>query len=1753
METFSVYKIIEKIHNGRKSVIYRAVRQDDKTPVIIKLLKSRHPNSLEISSLWREYEIAERINSERIVRPLGIEHSNDYVGLIFEDFGGESLDRILIDDNRSIREFIEIAIRLAGILGEIHYKNIIHKNINPKSIILNRETGTVKITDFSIASMLLSEDKNVDHNIRVDGLLHYISPEQTGRMNRVLDYRTDLYSLGVTYYEMLTGEVPFRTEDPMELIHSHIAKTPLSPHEVSSEIPLVISDIVMKLLSKNAEDRYRSALGLRYDLLQCHNQISKYGEIFYFPIGMKDRSDRFHIPQKLYGREEQIRLLMEGFEQIRAGQSELTLVTGYSGIGKSVLVKELYKPITGTNGYFISGKYVQFNRNVPYSAIIEALRDLIKQLLKESEHAIEVWKRKILEVVESNGQIIIDVIPEVEYIIGKQNPVPDLPSLEAQNRFKNVYKKFINVFAQQDHPVVIFIDDLQWADSASLSMIKALMTDTDSRYLYLIGAYRDNEVSFTHPLTLILNEIEEENNKKITKIILESLSPDDVKEMVVDAFECTDKSALGLSELIYEKTKGNPFFINRFLKTLYEDGLLWFDLKNEYWVWDVNQIKEQAIMDNVVELMIGNIKKLTPETQNVIKLASCIGNRFSIKMLSLINGKSSAMTLYDVREAIMAGLILPREDVSQVLYDVQLMNDDEEETGNLEATFLHDRVREAAYMLFSEKEKEHIHLQLGRLLIANSPPEEIEYKIFDIVNHLNLGRSLISREKEKDRLIALNLTAGLKAKRSLAYKAAIEFFSVGIELSSVDCWETNYQQTVDLYLGVYECTNLVLDYNRAETYFEIILKHANNVLDKARAYEIKLFSLKAQHLYEDVLLYARHILKELGYSFPGKTRFLHIGMMLVIAKFMVFVRGYDSLLSAPYAEESDHVAAALKIITDILPTVYIIDQNLYAYFLLKMTYMSYQVNKVNYLTPYIISGYSSVHSIALQEYATANKFARLSEQLMEKIDVRNTKQKILFVHNSFVVSWKRHIRETIKPLLNCIRVSLDVGDWEFYAFGVLFWFSHIYLITPSLESIQDQAIHYRESIKKYKQFQSLNDFSAILQFITNLMKGGEDASHLRGEYLDDEEAISVQYKNKDHMGLAQIFTMKAMLSYLYGEYDAANQSMEKSLKFRSALDAQVILAQNIFFHVLILAALYENASVNEQKRYKKIINKNIKILKNWAEAAPMNFRHKYDLALAEKLRLDKKNHAAEERYESAIHGARENGYTMDGALANELYSRYFILKGDREKATGYMSEAYSSYRGWGAEGKLAMMEEKYPEYVNIVPVSTMYPIVRNSDSSQDRTITGEVSDGMLDVDTVLKAYQAISGEILLENILGKMLQILIENAGATRGVLILKNEDKLVVEAEINIENKPEPVIKSVPVELRNDLPNEVINYVARTGDNVVLHDAINEGEYIYAPYMKSRMPRSVLCAPLIYLNKIIGMLYLENNITTAAFTEKRVELLKVLSTQTAISIENAKLVEILTEQERLKQEMEIAERIQTALAPATPQHEDLDIAAVMKPAEKVGGDYYDIIYDKENRIWLAIGDVMGHGVTPGMVMLMTQTSYSSNIRGRQNLTPRDAVITVNEVLYDNICNRLNENLFMTLCLLRYDGDGTFTYSGLHLVILIYRSKTKTIETVPTDGMLMFIFEDISEYIKENTLKLEEGDVMILFTDGIVEAQNAREEMLEMKRFQKLVLDKGEGTAEEIKNHIYRETMSWCNQKPLDDITMIVVKRKRSE
>ncbi|WP_427156956.1 AAA family ATPase [Aliinostoc sp. HNIBRCY26] len=1494
------YRISEELYNGSRTLVYRAVRDSESLPVVIKLLKNPYPSFSEMLLFRNQYTIAKNVNSPLIIQTYSLEPLHNGYMLVMEDFGGISLNDYFAKNQNvaSLKEFLVIAIALCDILDLLYHERIIHKDIKPSNILINPETKQVKLIDFSIASLLPRETQTLVNPNVLEGTLAYISPEQTGRMNRGIDYRTDFYSLGVTFYELLTDELPFSSSDAMELVHSHLAKVPPLIHEINPDIPVVISEIVSKLMAKNAEDRYQSALGLKFDLENCLYQLQATGGIQSFEIAQRDVCDRFIIPDKLYGRETEVKTLLEAFDRVSLGATEMMLVAGFSGIGKTAVVNEVHKPIVRQRGYFIKGKYDQFQRNIPFSAFVQAFRDLMGQLLSESDVQIQQWKHKILEAVGDNGQVIIEVVPELENIIGKQPPVSELSGTAAQNRFNLLFQKFTQIFTTKEHPLVIFLDDLQWADSASLKLMQLLMADTG--HLFIIGAYRDNEVNPGHPLLLTLSEIQKVQ-ATIDTITLAPLSQVQVNQLVADTLKCSKDLASSLAESVYQKTQGNPFFATQFLKALHQDKLITFDFELTCWQCDIIQIKIQAATDDVIAFMSLQLQKLPPSTQQVLQLAACIGNSFDLANLAIVSEQSQVETAACLWKALQEGLIVPIGDVYKFYVGQESIAASSENQEIVTYKFLHDRVQQAAYSLIPDDQKQLTHLKIGQLLASVMNQAEKEEKIFEIVNQLNKGADLITSKHEQEELAKLNLEAAQKAKSSTAYIAAIEYANQGIELLTLSCWQQHYELTLALHNLAAEATCLICDFSQMQQIVDEVVKNARHLLDKVKVYEVKILAEVAQSQQPEAIRTALSFLELFGIVFPAHPTATDISQILKQTQDLFPEKDLADLLTLPEMTDLQAIAK-MRILATVTAAVYQAVPELLPLIVCKQVSLSVQYGNAA-VSAQAFAWYGVILCIT-GESDLGDRIGEIAMGLLSRFQNREFKASTINMVYPFVKPWKHHIQDSLTPLLDGYHSGLETGTLEYAAYCAYNYCSLSYFLGKNLSALEPEIQLYNQGLAQLKQEVAHNYLRIFYQSVTNLITPNQCPWEIQGVIYDEKIMLPLHQKANDLYAMGTLYVNKLILCYLFNEWESAIEAATQAKQYLSGISGCFMVPLFHFYDSLThLATLPKNQDIELQQ----VIDNQNK-LKKWSHYAPVNYLHKFYLVEAEQYRVLGKIYEAMDYYDRAIAGAKANGYIQEEALANELAAKFYLASGKEKVAVGYMQEAYYCYARWGAKAKIADLEIRYPQLLAPILQQSRSVVSTNETIFTVGTVTKSSSSASsssvshtLDITAILKASQTISGEIELEKLLSSLLSIVIENAGADKCVLMLLQDDHLLIQGAITQGTQP-IVLQSLAIADSEDIPQKLIYKVKNNQQTVVILDANADITLSNDPYIIRQQPQSILCSPILNQGKLLGILYLENNLVKGAFKSDRIELLNLICTQAAISLENARLYQLAQE-----------------------------------------------------------------------------------------------------------------------------------------------------------------------------------------------------------------------------------------------------------
>jgi len=1437
-------------------------------PVSVLALVASSPAPRSVARLEHEYALAALLDPKWAALPLALNRHKARPTLILDDNGGEPLDRAL-GRPLELTRFLRIARNLAIAVGHVHRRGLIHKDIKPANVLVDVD-GNVRLTGFGIASRLPNERQPPAPPEIVAGTLAYMPPEQTGRMNRSIDARSDLYSLGVTLYEMLTGSLPFTATDPMEWIHCHIARKPMPPSDRVSGIPAPVEGIVLKLLAKTAENRYQTASGVEADLRSCLSAWETQRRIDPFPLGAHDASDRLLIPEKLYGRETQIEALVAAFDRVVAnGATELILISGYAGIGKSSVVNELHKVLVPPRGLFAAGKFDQYKRDIPYVTLAQAFQSLVRNLLSKSDAEVSPWRSALLEALGPNGQLMVNLIPELALVIGEQRPVPTLPPQDAQNRFQIVFRRFIGVFACPEHPLALFVDDLQWLDTATLDLIEHLVTHPEVRHLLLVGAYRDNEVGPSHALTRTLELIRDAGGR-VQETTLAPLTPESIGHLVADSLHCDQEMAQPLAQLVHEKTGGNPFFAIQFLMALTEEELLAFDHHTFAWLWDLQRIRAKGFTENVADLLAAKLSRLPDTTQDALGQLACLGNTAEVATLTLVHRGSTEKIHGELWEAVRVGLVFRVEHAY---------------------TFVHDRVHEAAYALIPEGERAAVHLRIGRVIASRAAPEDLEETIFDIVNHLNRGAALITIEAEREWVVELNLMAGKRAMSSTAYASARNYLAQATALLSPDAWKQRYPLTLDLYLAFSECEYLVGNFPAADALFEMILGEAHTNLDRAKVYSLRMKLYQVAGKYDDSSSAALDALRDFGVIFPESDRGIQEAIDAEFRDIPINLGGrlIGELVDAPVAADPA-TRAIINLLVEAMPCAYIGRPMLYPLITLKAVNLSMQHGNTDQ-SSFGYGNYSLMLVSLVGDIPSAVQFSEMSLQLNEKFNNPRLRGKLLHLHGDHINFWRSHIATDLPIVERAILACLEVGDLVFAGYLAFETLWQLIEKGDCLKDVQALSMKYAAFAQQSHNVAVCETIRLEQQFVACLQGRTRETLAFDDDSFDEAACFAAIVKASFGCGIVFYHVMKQMLAFLNGRYAEALDCSVRAEPVLGAAMAMPIEATYHFFHALTLTALYPTASAAQQEDYRHVLNAGLKKFKLWADNCPENYRNRYALVSAEIARIEGRDLDAMHFYEEAISSAREHGFIQNQGIAHELAAKFYSERGFDTIADTYLGNARSCYVRWGADGKVRQLDQTHPQ-------------LRHDSARLDSTIA--TSAEQLDLATVVKVSQAVFSEIDLNELIHALMVLALEHAGADRGLLILPRGDELRIEAEATTVR--DAIVVRLP-RMRvtpEALPESVLRYVIRTRDSVLLDDASDQSPFSGDEYVRRNDCRSILCLPLIKQTKLIGVLYLENSLTPHVFTPARIAVLSLMASQAAISLENTRLYADLQHAEAL-------------------------------------------------------------------------------------------------------------------------------------------------------------------------------------------------------------------------------------------------------
>jgi predicted ATPase/signal transduction histidine kinase len=1472
MTDLSVY-VLAKLREG-EFTLCRGVG-DGLASILLLAPTAEYPSLGSLQHLEHEYALRDDLDASWAARPVGLIRREARLMLVLGDPGGEPLERLL-GRPLEVGPFLRIAISLAAAIGQMHARGLIHKDLKPANILVDMASGGVWLIGFGIASRSPRERQAPAPPEVIAGTLAYMAPEQTGRMNRSIDSRTDLYALGITLYEMLTGVLPFSASDPMEWIHCHIARQPVSPSERVIAVPPQLSAIVMRLLAKTAEERYQTAAGVEADLRRCLSAWEAHRRVDPFPLAAHDVSGRLVIPERLYGREAEIDRLLAAFDRVATqGTTELVLVSGYAGIGKSSVVNELHKVLVSPRGLFAAGKFDQYKRDIPYATLAQAFQSLVCQLLSKDDAELRRWRNALLEALGPNGQLMINLIPELALVIGEQPPVPDLPPQDRQKRFQLVFRRLLSVFARPEHPLALFLDDLQWLDAATLELIEHLVTEPEVQHLMLVGAYRDNEVDPSHPLMRTLGMIRKAGGM-VQEIVLAPLTPDDIGRLIADSLHCEREIAQPLAQLVHEKTDGNPFFAIQFFMALADESLLVFDHGAAAWTWDPPRIHAKGFSDNVADLMAAKLSRLPDVTQEALRQLACLGNVAQIATIALVHGESEQKVHEGLWQAVRAGLVFRLGDAY---------------------AFLHDRVQEAAYTLIPERERAATHLRIGRALASRIAPEELEEAVFDVVNHLNRGAEMIETQEERDAVAEFNLMAGRRAKNASAYASALTYFASGAALLTEDSWVRHAELTFALELNRAECEFQTGALTAAEQRLTALSPRAATTVERASVTCLQADLYTTLDQGSRAIAVGLDYLRHLGIDWSSHPTDDEVQREYLRIWSTLGDRPIEILAELPLMSDPASLAT-LDVLTKISAPAWYTDANLPSLVICRIVDLSLEDGNCDgSCYAYVVLGL--IAGARFGDYQAGFRFGRLGYELVEQRGLKRFQARTYSVFGNMVLPWTKHVRTGRDLVRRAFEAANKTGDLTFAGYCGGHLNTNLLAAGDPLDEVQGEAERGLAFAQKVRFGIAIDAIAAQLGLIRTLRGLSVNFGHFDDEQFD-ELRMEHRFSSNPDLAGAELFywIRKLQARFFAGDYAAALKAAERAQRTIWTSPSHFETAEYEFYRALSQAASWESAAANQRQQCAEALVAHHRKLEIWAANCPENFENRAALVGAEIARIESRDADAMRLYEQAIRSARSNGFVHNEAIAYERASGFYRARGFDHFAELYLRNARYCYLRWGADGKARQLEQ-------------LHPHLREESARPPPTATFGAPIEQLDLATVVKIYQTVSGEIVLEKLIKTLMVIAVEHAGAERGLLVLPQGELQQIEAEATTGRDAVMVRLLGTPATPSELPHSILQYVIRTEESVILDDASAQNPFLADEYIRQKRARSVLCLPLVKQGKLIGVLYLENNLASHVFTPARISVLKLLASQAAISLENARLYAQLSNENRDRRKAE--------------------------------------------------------------------------------------------------------------------------------------------------------------------------------------------------------------------------------------------------
>lgn len=1437
------YIIRDLVLEGFRTEIYRGWSVRRKTPVLVKVPKHEPVSLSDVSSFVYEYETTRDLDVEGIVKAVELVDAGSTLAMVLEDKGAVPLKRYTQGKAIGVSVFLDVAVGLVEILGKLHQKGVIHRNISSENILVHPKTKEVLMTGLAAGSHA-SDLKAVTESVNPA----YMAPEQTGLETCGVDHRADYYSLGVVFYELLTGVLPLKAKSPSEWIRAHTTQEPPSPHVVNSRIPRDLSQVIDKMLSKTPDDRYQSTFGLLRDLLSCRERISalKHEGSASTATGLQIR---FALPRKLLGRKHEARVLRTALNDACSGGGGIVLVSGEAGIGKTMLVNEALRIPAMEMAYYGYGKAGRIKQNTPYSLFVSAMEMVARQLITGSKRDLEIWRSEILRAVGRSGAVVTELLPDVGVIIGPQPPVEALPPKEAQNRLFMALGDLIGVFAKRGTPLVLFLDDLQWADMASLELLRYLARKP--KYFLIAGAYRDNEVAEGDPLYAFIQGALEETN--VTEIHLDPLKEEDVVEFVADTLSSSPEKIKGLADVLGRKTYRNPFFLGQALKAAYDENIIRLNEQIGDWEWDSGAVESLEMPGDVTGLIRMRLDRLTGDTLNVLKMASCLGHSFNLKPLCVVSEKTAPELKALMVPAMREGLVL-------------LVSEDD---GDSRFEFVHDEIEKTVYSLFTEEERRKAHLRCGRVLLREIRPDDLDDMLLPIMDHINRGLDLIAGPEERLRFAAYNLQAGRKARSFVAYDSALSYFQAGIEMLPEDAWNNHYKMCFDLHLECAQCEHMVGGTSRAERLFDTLIEHARTELERLDISSMKMLLYTATGDHEKALDIGINTLNALGMRIPARPGPLDYIREILLYKYRMLGRKVEDL------EELPEMGRGMqRKVTDVLIKFILVTcsnyPDLYALASIKagnhaLEYGSTEMAPIGYI------GFAIAEGSVLGNYARGYELGKVAISVLDKHGTSFTKCIVYFTFGAIINHWTRHLKEGFPYLYKAIDHALRGGEVLVAGWARGSILEHKYLLGAPLTEVLEEAGKCAEYGDKVRH-ENLKINAWIYDKIAGILM--DSGAWMSSDEAWDREGI----EEGDKAALATRYFAEMQVRYLKGEYEKALKVMEKVDEHLGAIMGFMLTAESVYYHSLSISGAYKHLSSRERKRLDGRLGKNLRKMRKWADSSPENFSHKYLLISAEALRIKGKAGEAGPTYDRAIAMARKNGYLQDEAIATELKAVCCLSQGDLDTARECLKEALRLYEEWGAAAKAQYLRTRYHDLVEGAPnseekVQISTDLLRNILSGRDmETPAGEESH-LDDIQTDENLVDYVEPEEALK----AFLDTVMDTVYANRGYLLFEEDDDLYVHFARDVGQEAAVRERPVRIDETDQLSKAIARFVFRTLRPVVVQE---DRLSIFGrdTYLRKRKPKSVACIPLFAQGIPVGVLYIENTLIPGIFTSERLE-----------------------------------------------------------------------------------------------------------------------------------------------------------------------------------------------------------------------------------------------------------------------------------